>query len=126
MVTSVGDIPKYLADGDSASIVPPDDTPAFAAAVVHILRSPQLGDAIGTKGRSVAERLLRSDLVAARLVEHLDALPPASACPSTDQGALGLWRRLVAARPDVGPVKRRVARVVYALFPRTQTWPRRW
>ena len=33
----LGDIPKYLVDGESAFLVPPQDTDAFAAAVVKVL-----------------------------------------------------------------------------------------
>ena len=54
VVTAVGDIPRFLKDGESAFVVPPDDIEAFAEKIVYALDHPEESKKIGEKGCEVA------------------------------------------------------------------------
>lgn len=54
VVTTVGDIPKFLEDGVSALLAPPTDDNAFAEKLIWILEHPKEAETIGLKGREVA------------------------------------------------------------------------
>ena len=75
VTTTMGDIPKYLVDGESAFLVPPQDTDAFAAAVVKLLEHPELAARMGAEGRAVAQRDLAAPAVAAQIRDFLLSLP---------------------------------------------------
>jgi glycosyltransferase involved in cell wall biosynthesis len=75
VVTGVGDIPLYVADREDVLLVEPDDSAAFAAAVVDVLTDTELAARLGKAGRKLAERLFDSEVVARRLVEYFDSLP---------------------------------------------------
>lgn len=115
VVTDVGDVARYLTNGEDAYIVPPDDCEAFAARVVDVLRNPGAGDEVGAAGCLYAKSHLRSDVVARRLIAFLDALPVRG-----DQGrqsgvAPQRWRSFVRSW-DVGEsFKRCVVRVLRIL-----------
>lgn len=111
VVTGVGDIPAYLTDGTSARVVPADDTAAFAAAVVGVLRDPARAAALGAAGRAVASELSRADVVAGRLLAFIRTLPqPMPAAPGgAIRGAAAFVRSCI---PDA---KRFVVRVLRAL-----------
>lgn len=89
VATRVGDIPKYLADGDSAILVQPDDCPAFADALCTVLEDLDLADRIGASGKRVAEGLLASPVVAETIMEFIRALPPRQ--KSTRAGTSVQW-----------------------------------
>lgn len=55
LVTSVGDIPRHLRDGDNAVLVPPGDVPALAAGVVRIATDYDRARTIGANGRLLVE-----------------------------------------------------------------------
>jgi len=78
VATRVGDIPKYLVDGESAFLVEPDDCAAFTKALVTALNDPAAADMVGTRGRHVADELLASPVVAQHLVSFIEGLPSAS------------------------------------------------
>ncbi len=100
--TIVGDIPKYLSNGKSAFLVEPDDNGAFAAAVVRVLSSPDAGASVGAEGRRVAERALRADVVAERLVSFAESLEGAPECPTAAGGtSLANWLRDRTPDPDL-------------------------
>lgn len=104
VVTGVGDIPKYLVNGESAFLVAPDDCEAFAEALLTPLSQPELAEEVGANGRSVAERLLASPGLASRIVGFIEGLP-------THEGeradARVRWSRFVLAcrqlRPEGNP-----------------------
>ena len=54
VVTSVGDIPLFLDDKESALIADPDDNDVFAAKLDWVLSNPDDAAVIGAKGREVA------------------------------------------------------------------------
>lgn len=54
VVTSVGDIPLFLDDKESAVIADPDDNDVFAAKLDWVLSNPDEAAVIGAKGREVA------------------------------------------------------------------------
>lgn len=112
VVTAVGDIPKYLTNGESALIVEPNDNEAFAEAVIRVLECPEMGATVGAEGRRVAERIQRADVVAERLTAFIESLPPAPASPATDGGMNCVWRRVVALRPDWDLLKRDIRRAL--------------
>lgn len=51
VATSVGGVPDAVTDGETGLLVPPDDAPAFAAAIETLLRDPALGLRMGAAGR---------------------------------------------------------------------------
>jgi glycosyltransferase involved in cell wall biosynthesis len=87
VVTRVGDIPKYLVDGQSALLAEPDDCDAFAEAVVRVLTHPEDADAIGAAGQRVAEELLASPRAAKRVVDFIASLPT----PSRSHAGARVW-----------------------------------
>ena len=54
VVTSVGDIPRFLEDGVSALIVPPSSPEAFAAKLIWALENEEAAGMIGKAGAQVA------------------------------------------------------------------------
>jgi glycosyltransferase involved in cell wall biosynthesis len=100
VVTRVGDIPKYLTDGESAFLVEPDDNAAFAEAVVRVMSSPELVGAVGAEGRRVAENNMRADVVAERLAAWMTSLRVAERTRSAPGTAKSLWSRFGELRPD--------------------------
>ena len=56
VVTATGDIPLYLRDGVDAYLVPPDDTPAFAARLAEVFADPSAAREVGARGRETARR----------------------------------------------------------------------
>ena len=76
VVTAVRDIPKYLKDDVNAFVVPPDDTKAFAEAVVKVLRNPENAEKVGAKGREVAARLFSADGIAEQALSFMRDLTP--------------------------------------------------
>ncbi len=56
VITATGDIPLYLRDGVDAYLVPPDDTPAFAARLADVFADPVAARVVGARGRETAQR----------------------------------------------------------------------
>ncbi len=82
LTTRVGDIPRYLIDGDTAVLVDPDDCRVFAAALVWMMTDVAAAEAIGARGRDLAMRLWSSDVVARRVREFVEGLPASSVPPA--------------------------------------------
>ena len=97
VVTSVGDIPKYLTHEVDALLVPPDDLETFAVAVIRILRDPEFGDNIGSEGRRLARRLSHADVVAGRAAEFLTTVGTTAASLRSDGDRVGPLRRVANA-----------------------------
>lgn len=56
LVTSgVGDVPRYIRDGETGYVAPPGDAEAFALRVCAVLADPDRADEIGRAGRRLAE-----------------------------------------------------------------------
>jgi glycosyltransferase involved in cell wall biosynthesis len=56
VVSATGDVPKYLAHGRSAFLVPPDDLACFAAQLRYVLDHEDDAQAVGVRGRLAAAR----------------------------------------------------------------------
>jgi glycosyltransferase involved in cell wall biosynthesis len=52
VATRAGGIPEAVVDGQSGLLVPPNDDPALAAAIVRLLRDPELRKKLGAAGRA--------------------------------------------------------------------------
>ena len=76
VATAVCDVPTYLADGVNAYVVPPDDSQAFADAVVRVLENPEEAETVGAKGRELAADLFAADKIAERAIAFLRTLEP--------------------------------------------------
>lgn len=55
ITTSVGEIVRYLRDGESAYVRPPGDAAAYASGILDVLEHPASATAVGQAGRRVAE-----------------------------------------------------------------------
>ncbi|GAB4318944.1 MAG: glycosyltransferase family 4 protein [Candidatus Zixiibacteriota bacterium] len=56
VATDVGGVTDLMQRGDFGMLVPPDDSPALADAIIRILESPDRGAAQGERGRSYASK----------------------------------------------------------------------
>jgi glycosyltransferase involved in cell wall biosynthesis len=70
----VGEIPRFLEDGTSASFTEPGDVASFANAICHLLEHPAIGQAMGRKGRQVAQRHFHYANYGAKLYEFFSSL----------------------------------------------------
>jgi glycosyltransferase involved in cell wall biosynthesis len=55
VATRVGVVPELVIDGETGSLVAPDDPAALAGAIVAVLSDPARAERLGARGRSVAE-----------------------------------------------------------------------
>jgi glycosyltransferase involved in cell wall biosynthesis len=74
VASSVGPIPEIVVDGVTGLLVPPGDPAALAAAIVRLLRDPDLAAAYGQAGRARVERDLRIDTMVSRTEALYDEL----------------------------------------------------
>jgi glycogen synthase len=65
--TRAGGIPEIVEDGQSGLLVPPEDPPALAGAIVRMLRDPNLRQRLGSAGRVRVEREFSVELMARRV-----------------------------------------------------------
>ena len=56
VATDVGGIPDLLTDNENALLVPDDDDEAMAAAILRLLRTPDLASQLSLQGRALADR----------------------------------------------------------------------
>lgn len=75
VTTNVGEIDRYLRDGETAYISAPGDEAAYAAKIVRILEDPAEAAAVGWAGRRVAEERFHYALHGARLRAFVAPLP---------------------------------------------------
>ena len=69
VVTSVGDIPLFLKDGESALIANPDSNEDFAAKMEWVLTHPYDSSLIGEKGRKVALNNFNAEIETEKLID---------------------------------------------------------
>jgi glycosyltransferase involved in cell wall biosynthesis len=74
VASAVGPIPEIVVDGVTGLLVPPGDSTALAAAIVRLLRDPELASALGRAGRARVERALRIDTMVQRTEALYDEL----------------------------------------------------
>jgi glycosyltransferase involved in cell wall biosynthesis len=73
-VTTVGEIPDYLQDGESAFFAEPGSVDSFASAMRRALSDPENAQRVGANGRKVAEQHFNKDIQAKILYDFLQEL----------------------------------------------------
>lgn len=71
VVTSVGDIPLFLEDGESALITKPKDIDAFASKMIWVLSHSQESHVIGEKGKQVALKHFNYKTEAKKMIDSI-------------------------------------------------------
>lgn len=71
VVTKVGEIGEYLADGETAFLADPDSPESFAAALRAAMRDPERADRIGRAGKQVAETAFHFRVQGKRLADFM-------------------------------------------------------
>ncbi|MEK7773531.1 MAG: glycosyltransferase family 4 protein [Deltaproteobacteria bacterium] len=74
VATRVGGVPEAVADDVTGVLVPPEDPPALAAAVIRLLKDAELRRGMGERGREMVEREYSTDRMAERMFEIYTAL----------------------------------------------------
>jgi glycosyltransferase involved in cell wall biosynthesis len=115
VVTGVGDVPRYLTHGQEALIVAPDDSAAFAESVVTLLEDPAVGDRLGAVGRAYADRNLRADRVAARVLSFMSELPRVRPNRVNRGIRIRSWIRAIRGTLGIEQLKRLAVRILRAL-----------
>ena len=87
VVTRTSEIDRFLSDGESAYLVPPDDWRAFAAALRIPLEHPAEAEAVGREGRRVAEQVFDYRLGGRVLAEFVRSLAPRARRVGKEAGA---------------------------------------
>jgi glycosyltransferase involved in cell wall biosynthesis len=70
VATRVGGLPDLIRDGETGYLVPPGDAPALAAALLHLLRDPEMARRMGETARS----MVRHRFAAQRLISDMEWL----------------------------------------------------
>lgn len=78
VTSSVGEVRRYLADGDTAFVAEPNHPVAFGGKIVEALSDPEKADAVGARARGLAEERFDYRVHAARLREALTRGPAAN------------------------------------------------
>jgi glycosyltransferase involved in cell wall biosynthesis len=74
VVTSVGEIPEFLTDGENAFVSVPDDVQAFADKLKEALDDPARAKLIGERGRKLVDTVFHPGLQAGRMLEYFHEL----------------------------------------------------
>jgi glycosyltransferase involved in cell wall biosynthesis len=74
VVTSTGDIPRYLEDGKSAYLVPPDDVDAFADRLRYVMLHLEEASKVGSCGRQAALREFDCNTHSKRILNFISDL----------------------------------------------------
>lgn len=72
VVTGVGDIPRFLKDGESAFIANPDDVNSFAERLDYVLSNPVESKQVGECGRGVALKNFSGKQIMSQLKEAMN------------------------------------------------------
>jgi len=70
VATKIGGISEIIHDGDTGLLVPPENSQALGAAVVRLLRNPELSRKLGRAGQEYVQRNFSFD----RLIREVDGL----------------------------------------------------
>ena len=95
VVTRVGGLAEIVLDGETGLVIPPEDGPALAAALLRLLEDPEQATRLGRNGRSRVELDQNWDAVVERMEPGLELAAA----------------RLAGARPPGGGRFRRARRV---------------
>jgi glycosyltransferase involved in cell wall biosynthesis len=74
VVTSLGELPKYLTDGVDSYLSAPDSAEAFAARLSEVLSDPSKAEAVGKEGRVTAMREFDGEMQAERIIHFFEEL----------------------------------------------------
>jgi Glycosyltransferase len=74
VATRVGEIDRYLSDGEDIYLVPPDDPPALTASLRSVLRDPGAALQVGLRGRETARECFDCRVHGRRLLEFIHDL----------------------------------------------------
>ena len=72
--TPVGSIGEIVQDGDTGRLVPPEDTPALAAAIESLLADPALRERLGASARAAAIERFGEDRMVERMIDVFTAV----------------------------------------------------
>jgi glycosyltransferase involved in cell wall biosynthesis len=78
VITKVGDIPKYLKNGENAFIVEPDDTDAIAEAFEVILAQYAKALEVGARGQQLAKTVFSPRYQARRVIDFISEIKEAN------------------------------------------------
>ncbi|HEY7018486.1 MAG TPA: glycosyltransferase family 4 protein [Gaiellaceae bacterium] len=73
ITTDVGGLPEVVDDGRTGLLVPPDDPPALAEALISLLSDPARAEQLGRAGHEKVRTQLTWEAVAKRMAPHLEA-----------------------------------------------------
>ena len=74
VITSVGEIPNYLKDGESSYIATPGDINSFASKMEEALNNYERAIQVGLNGRKVAEKYFNNSLQSKKIINFLNEL----------------------------------------------------
>ena len=74
IVTKLGEIPKYLQDGESAYLPEPDSPEKFSDKIIEALAHPDKASVIGEKGKEVALKEFASSIQADRILSFFKSI----------------------------------------------------
>src|SRR4029079_15446191 len=74
IATRVGGIPEVVIDGQTGLLVPPNDVPALAHALGHLLRSAGLRDRLGRASRLAVQEKFNQRVAASRMLNVYEEL----------------------------------------------------
>lgn len=74
VITAVGDIPRYLHNGDNAFVVEPDDNSSFADALCYVWDHYEQAREIGKKGKLLTTTVFNGNYQATRIAKFLTSI----------------------------------------------------
>ena len=74
VITSVGEIPRFLSDGENAFVSVPDDARAFAVKLKEALEDPARAGTIGEQGQKLAQTIFDPKLQAEKMLAFFAAM----------------------------------------------------
>jgi glycosyltransferase involved in cell wall biosynthesis len=74
VVTSVGEIPEYIQDGETAFLAPPDSVDAFAERLRFVLDQRAMADTVARRGRAFAIATFDYRIQGGRMLEFFQGL----------------------------------------------------
>jgi alpha-maltose-1-phosphate synthase len=88
VATRVGGLPGLVEDEGTGLLVPPDDVPALAGAIVRLLETPGLAARMGARGRARALAEFGLDRMSERVdTFYCRALGPSEGTPAPREAA---------------------------------------
>jgi glycosyltransferase involved in cell wall biosynthesis len=86
VTTKVGEVDRFLVDGESAFMSPPGDADAYAECLIEILDNPTKAAAVGMAGRALTESLFRYEAHGPALLAFISAVCASSSSREKAEG----------------------------------------